>query len=347
MAGGLGTRLWPMSRLAKPKQFLKIGSNVSLLESTIARLRGLIEHENIFVIGNAAQKHLLTEACAGILPEDNILTEPVGRNTAACIALATEHILSDGDAIISFLPTDHYIDHATAFCAALSHAMDAAEATDNIILVGIKPTKPATGYGYLCVDHPDFSGVSRVQKFTEKPDAVTANIYFHDARYYWNSGMFTAKASVMQATIKAHLPLTQMAASAVFEAMQDGRVEDGCKVYSALQSISLDYGVLEKCGNLAAVTGAFGWNDIGSFDALCTLVDADADGNRLLAGSLVTERSHNNTVRSPNKLVALIDVDDLIVVDTEDVLYICRAGSSEKTREIINKLSESERQEFL
>ena len=340
MAGGSGTRLWPLSRKSKPKQFLDPLGQGSFLEQSITRLTGLFPREDILVVGSMEQQEMLLEVVSGYISPENVILEPVARNTAACIALVAHNVSHAGDALMCVLPADHYIGDKTAFRAALQNGLRAAEETDCIVTMGIMPTSPATGYGYIQAGEALKASFEarHVLRFVEKPKREQAVEYLREGEYYWNSGVFLAKASVMREEIKKYLPEMHEKIRKVDEALQCGQIARAYKEYANIEAISIDFGVMEKCERLLMVPGHFDWSDLGDFDALREIVKQDEQGNAVLKGRLMGVNASNITLYSDNKLVVVTDIQDIIVVETQDVLYLCRGGSSQKTRDVVREL---------
>lgn len=343
MAGGSGTRLWPLSRKAKSKQFLNLFGKGSFLACSITRLDGLFAREDILVIGALEQQGALLKAIEGYLPPENLIFEPVARNTAACIALAAHHVSRSGDAIMCVLPADHHIGDESAFRFAIENAISAAAGTASIITLGIAPTSPATGYGYIkageALDAP--FDVRHVERFVEKPGREQAVTYLSEGMYYWNSGIFLAKASVMKSEIYLYLPETYHYTQVAEEALRSGQIARAYEAYARAEPIAIDFGVMEKSKKLLMAPGNFDWNDVGDFDALREVAPKDEQNNTVLKGRLLGIGASGITLYSDKKLVAAADVQDIIVVETEDVLYLCKAGSSQKTREVFKSLEKA------
>jgi mannose-1-phosphate guanylyltransferase len=343
MAGGSGTRLWPLSRKSKPKQFLDILGQGSFLEQSINRLTGLFPRENILVMGSMEQQKLLSMATNGYLSHKNVLLEPVARNTAACIALATHNVLRAGDALMCILPADHYISDEMEFRSALLNGLHAAEDSECIVTMGIIPTMPAIGYGYIKAG--DFLKASydarHVLRFVEKPKLEQAIEYLQEGTYYWNSGVFFAKASVMEEEIKKFLPEMHEMIQMVGKSLHCGLISQAYNEYANIEAISIDYGVIEKSERLLMVPGHFKWSDMGDFDALREIVKQDKQGNAILKGRLMGVNASNITLYSDKKLVVVTDIQDIIIVETQDLLYLCRMGSSQKTKDIVKEIGQA------
>lgn len=340
MGGGSGKRLWPLSRLDKPKQFLNLLGEGSLIESTIRRLDGIFDQDHIIVIGTAEHKNALIECTKGLVLPENILIEPVGRNTAPCIAMATMFLAEKKDAIVCVLPSDHHVGDATTFREVLSRSMDAAEKSEHIVTVGITPTFDATGYGYIQLGEPvdGISGANHVVQFIEKPNKKRAGEFFYNGGYLWNGGIFVSKASVMLSNIKEFIPEVYQKVSETLEAVKEGNDELAAKTYSEIENIAIDYGVMEKCRDIIVFPGDFEWSDVGSFYAISKILKDDS-GNAIIAGNLLAPQANNLTVYSTKKIVAASGVDNLVIIDMDDVLYICNVNDSEKTKQLVEDLA--------
>ncbi len=320
LAGGGGTRLWPASRSRRPKQFLPIGTEPgeTLLGATARRLQA--DATWVVTGGDYAA------AAREILPAARVLVEPAARNTAAAVGLAARAIAAaDPDALIGVFPSDQHIAAADAFREAADRAYRLAARENAIVALGIRPTRAETGFGYLEPDGPGPDGSLRVARFVEKPDAAAAARYVA-AGYLWNAGIFFFRAARILAEIRAHLP--RLAA-----ALDDGD-------WSALPSISIDYGIMERATGILAVPGDFGWNDVGSFTALADIRPADAQGN-VAQGLLVAhEATGNIAVADAGHVIALVGVSDLVVVQAGDAVLVLPRDRAQDVREIVRLLRE-------
>ncbi len=344
MAGGKGTRFWPRSRAAKPKQLLDIISSKTMIQETVERIEPLVDHDRIIVVTNKQQAQEL-KAQLPQLPAENIIAEPFGRNTAACICLAATWIHQrDPEAVMAVLPADHYIADREAFYRCIHKAEEAARTHSTLITIGIKPQAPETGYGYIEFDRQldGESQTCRVTCFHEKPDAQKAAEYLQKGNYLWNSGMFVWKVSTILQEIEKHLPELYSTITAIEPLWHTPDIEQAIiSAYERTVSISIDYGVLEKTTNVLTLTGDFGWNDIGSWSAIFDLSPKDENEN-VLRGDVVAIDSQSNLVHSPKKLTAVVGVSNLIVVDTEDALLICDADKVQDVKGVVELLKEDD-----
>jgi mannose-1-phosphate guanylyltransferase len=336
MAGGAGTRFWPASRAGRPKQLLPLAgrSDEPLLAATVRRIASLVPPERVYV---ATGQHLLdaTAACLPAVPRAQLLAEPVPRNTAPCIGWAVRTIQKrDPDAVVAVLPSDHFIKDEAAFVATLARAIEAARG-DEIVTVGIGPTRPETGYGYIELGPEKSTGVSSVHRFVEKPDLARAKEYVAGGKHLWNAGMFFFRASVMTAAIDQHLPELGRGLAKI-----DAEAAALATIFPTLPSISIDHGVMEKAANVSVVRGDFGWNDVGGWQSAWELADKDADGNALPEGAIAVD-ARGNLVRDlggNKRVIALVGVSDLVVVDTGDALLVIPRDRAQDVRAIVDAL---------
>jgi mannose-1-phosphate guanylyltransferase len=342
MAGGAGTRFWPASRADRPKQLLPLGADPvePLLAATVRRLAPLIAPENVW-IATGTRLAAATARALPDVPRAQILAEPVPRNTAPCIGWATSVIAkADPEALVCVLPSDHFMTDEAGFRATLARALDAAK-SGHLATIGIVPTRPETGYGYIELgDHLPGADAETyaVARFVEKPDRARAEEYVKGGRHLWNAGMFFFRAGAMRGAIEQHLP--ELAAGLA----KIERGEDLAAVFPTLPSVSIDHGVMEKASGLAVVKGDFGWNDVGSWESAWELGAKDAAGN-VLPSDAVAVDAKNNLVRllggageASSKTVALVGVNDLVVVDTGDALLVIPRERAQDVRAIVDAL---------
>ncbi|OZI30197.1 mannose-1-phosphate guanylyltransferase/mannose-6-phosphate isomerase [Bordetella genomosp. 10] len=345
LVGGSGTRLWPLSRLGYPKQFLPLLGDVSALQATWERASPLDELPPIFV-ANEAHRFMVAEQLRQIgLREPSILLEPVGRNTAPAIALAALLATADGeDALLLVLPSDHAVTDGERFRAAVRVARGAAEA-GRLVTFGVRPAYAETGYGYIRAGAAR-DGVASVEAFVEKPDAATAEQYLASGQYFWNSGMFLFRASRYLQALQAHRPDIHAACRAAMAGLRrDGdflRVEQAS--FTACPSDSIDYAVMERDADVVMVPLDAGWSDIGSFASLWQLAPHDADGNAL-RGDVLAEDCHDVYAYASQRLVALLGVDDVVVVETADAVLVAARDKVQEVRRIVARLNAAKRPE--
>lgn len=344
MAGGSGTRFWPASRHARPKQFLAIGSDRSLLAATVARLEGAVPPERIWIVTGAAHAdHARADVPA--LPAENVLVEPTGRNTAPCIGWANKHILAkDPEAQIAVLPADHFIRDEAGFRSYLEAAYAAAQ--EHIVLFGIVPDRPETGYGYIQqADRASESGgyaVHSVARFVEKPDRPTAEQYLASGDYLWNAGMFVFPAGLMDAEIAEHVP--ELHAGLAKLMASPSEIET---IYPTLPSAPIDTAVMEKSSRTMVIPASFGWSDVGSWDAMHDVYDADGAGNVTLGDTTLEAVSGSLVDARGGRKVVVVGLEDVIVVDTEDAVLVMRRGRSQDVKTIVSRLKEEDRKDLL
>ncbi|MDZ7662793.1 mannose-1-phosphate guanylyltransferase/mannose-6-phosphate isomerase [Thiohalophilus sp.] len=355
LAGGSGTRLWPLSRLQLPKQFLRLQGDKTLLESTVDRLAPLIEPKDVVIVTGA--EHAKGEAYNSLRPYQTLL-EPVGRNTAPAIALAAAWLqdqAEENDPVMVVLPADHIIKQPEAFQQALLQAIEAAEC-GKLVTFGIEPTRADTGFGYIKVKAPENNqtigspelSTLDVVEFTEKPDQETANDYLQAENYYWNSGMFVWNTSTILKEITDHLPEVDVVLTRIRNDWQESDTLQAVidNHFADMPAISIDYGVLEKSSNVALIPCNLGWSDVGSWDAVHEVADRDASGNAL-QGRVIAKDCNNSLIHSNQRLVAAIGVADLCVIETADAVLITRRGQSQRVREIVDDLKQENAQEHL
>lgn len=343
LAGGRGTRFWPLSRTSRPKQLLRILSERSLLEKCVDRIAPLVQPERVYVLGNAILRRAIQEQLPQV-PVAQIIAEPVSHNTAPCIGLAA-HLIArhDPDAVLAVLPSDQTIARSSAFLDCLRAAESVAEKNGNIVVMGLTPTRPETGYGYVRIEGPEVlrvfdSKVFAVRSFVEKPDRATAERYLAAGDYYWNGGIFVWSVRTIIDTIEKFLPKTHHALQKIAAHADSHDFETVLEEwYARTDSISVDYGVMEKASNIFCVAADIGWNDVGSWEALYEISKKDGQGN-VLNGSVVTLDSSLNLVNVPGKTVALVGVHNLIVVETEDALLVCDRRNSQEVSMLVKEL---------
>ncbi|MDO8927279.1 MAG: mannose-1-phosphate guanylyltransferase/mannose-6-phosphate isomerase [Sideroxyarcus sp.] len=336
LAGGSGSRLWPLSRQHLPKQFLALDGKATLLQTTINRLSPTIAAKNVLIV--TQESHAKGEAYHALLPY-RALYEPIGRNTAPAIALAAAYLMAEGDdPVMVVLPADHIIKDEVQFREHLDIAIRAAE-SGKLVTFGIQPTRPDTGFGYIKA-HPGENGqIHEVERFTEKPDLATAEMFLKEGDYYWNSGMFVWRASVILAEIQRYLPEVHSIAQSILADSRAGKtfqqaVEDH---FATMPSISIDYGVLEKSDRVSLIPCDIGWNDVGSWQAVHEISPKDANGNAL-QGNVIAVDCKNSLIRSEKRLVAAIGVEDICVIETADAVLISKSDQTQNVRKVVDAL---------
>jgi mannose-1-phosphate guanylyltransferase len=350
MAGGGGTRFWPLSRADKPKQFLNLSGKNTMVVDTANRLSKVADKEDIFVVTNVKTVDATIEQTKGILRPDHILGEPAARNTAACIGYAAMEIIKKyEDGIMVIVPSDHFIKNEEQFALVLSKAIYTAEETNRLVTVGIKPTFPSTGYGYIKYN-ADTDGIAKdVEEFVEKPDLETASEYVDSGEYAWNSGMFIWKASTILKYFERLLPDIYRCLVRIGEAMGTDREQEVLEeVYPEIPKISIDYGIMERADNVMMLEGDFGWNDVGSFDAFDQIHDQDANGNVVMADSCIIN-SKDNVLYSTQDghLIAALGINDIVIAHTKDVTLICAKDKAQDIKLFVDKLKEEGKDTYL
>lgn len=348
MAGGGGTRFWPLSRKDLPKQFLNLTGTDLMVNETIDRLTSSVKKENIFVVTNAAQADLMYTSTEGRVQKNHILAEPAARNTAACIGYAAMEIVQKyGDGIMCIFPSDHYIKDQESYEAVIEKAIRIAEETDELITIGIKPTFAATGYGYIKYTRKENSEYFKTEDFVEKPDVRTAKEYLLDGSYLWNSGMFIWKASTILMHFEVLLPDVYACIKEIGDAMNTPREREVInRVYPVIPKISIDYGIMERSKDVLVLEGDFGWNDVGSWDALQSLYEADENGN-IIYGEQIHIETKNCISYAKSKLIAAIGVEDLIIVEADDAILVCHKDKAQDVKKIVEGLNEQGMSEYL
>ena len=351
MAGGRGERFWPKSRKSKPKQFLCLmDTNRTMLQSTVDRILPLIEISDIYIATNREYKTIVREQLPD-LPEENILCEPVARNTAPCIGWGAVMMRKKyDDAVMLVLPSDHQVMQPHLFRNVLRNAMNVAEKTDALVTLGIAPASPETGYGYIQYDlepHEIQSGLFRVKKFVEKPDLETAKHYLVSGEYLWNSGMFVWRASTILREMGTYLPENMQLLEDIESAIGEQEYEEVVqRSFDKMKPISIDYGIMEKAKNVFVLPSSFGWDDVGSWLAVERMNTANDVGN-VIKGDVVTVESKRCIVQGANRTIAMIGLEDIIIVDTEDALLVCSKDSANEIKKVVEILRAVNRTELL
>jgi mannose-1-phosphate guanylyltransferase len=351
MAGGSGTRFWPLSRRKTPKQFLPIVSSRTMLEETVRRILPLVPLRRIYTIANAAQTRTIRRLLPR-LPAGNFLVEPEARNTAPSLILATARIFLDNPkAVVAVLPSDHLITEESVFLKKVAAAAAAAEAEDALITFGIPPTFPSTGYGYIHYRKGaarKFLGESfrDVLEFKEKPSTEKAVAFLREGGYAWNSGMFFWRADVFAGKLERFAPEFHAAWIRILVALRSGSRARVASVFSGIPAISIDYALMEKARGVLMAEGNFGWSDVGAWSSLADIWARDEAGNAV-KGAVAAIDARNNVVYNPGRLTALIGVEDLIIVDTKDALLVCRRERDQNVKQVLELLAKIGKTDYL
>ncbi|MFZ5826813.1 MAG: mannose-1-phosphate guanylyltransferase [Bacillota bacterium] len=343
MAGGSGERLWPKSRPMLPKQFVTLYGNRSLLQHTYSRMRQWLPAEQICVVVGERHAGLVAQQLPE-LPAQNMLLEPVPRDTAACAGFAAAWVQKKTeDGVMILLPSDHLILDDASFHKTLGEAVEVARATEGLVTLGIRPTRPETGYGYIEVGEHLLAGEAhRVARFKEKPDLTTAMEFLTTGQFLWNSGIFIWKTAALRQEIERLLP-DLAEGLATMDAVPASRFQETMtRLFPSIPKYSIDRGLLERSGQVYVVPAVFGWDDLGSWLSLERIRESDADGN-CLNGPVVAESCSNLIVEAGERLMVAFGVQDLVLVDTEDYVLAMHRSKAQEMRSIVEKVKEYER----
>lgn len=348
MAGGGGTRFWPLSTKAEPKQFLNLSGKDILVNETIDRQRAFIDAKDIFIVTNKTQASLMLERTKGRILPDHILAEPAARNTAACIGYAAMEITRKyGDGIMCIFAADHHIRDEKEYTRVMEEAVRMAEETDALVTIGIHPTFPSTGYGYIKNTPVKGKAYHSVEEFVEKPDPDTAQAYVEAGCYAWNSGMFVWKASTILRYFEKLLPDIYACLVQIGDAMGTKREKAVIEeVYPVIPKISVDYGIMERAKGVLMLEGDFGWSDVGSWDTLDTVRGKDENGN-IASGDTLLLDTKNCVVYGKHKLIAAVGVKDLAVVEGDSAVLVCPLKEAQRVKEIVETLQQNGKERFL
>ena len=347
LAGGVGSRFWPFSRALEPKQFINIIGKESLLQNTVRRLQGLIHPKQIFFITNQVYFFELKKQIEKFhIPDENIILEPEGKNTAPAIGLCARLIeQKNKDAVLAVFPADHYIKDIKKFQGCVNRALKPAE-SDFLVTIGIKPNKPATGYGYIKISNQkpvtrNQMKYYKVERFLEKPSINKAKEYVRSRDYFWNSGMFIWKVSVFSNEMAQYMP-------ELYSQLRSIQAKDDIeKVWGKIKSMSVDYGIMEHSKKIALVPSDFYWSDLGSWDALEELLRKDKNGNVLSGNSLDCASQGLCAFSRGDRLIATVGLKDLIIADTPDALLVCDKHKTQEVKKIVEKLKSGNRKEHI
>jgi mannose-1-phosphate guanylyltransferase len=357
LAGGRGTRFWPRSRMRTPKQLLNITGGATMLRETVKRLESVVPLRNMWVVTNVEQAAAVRREMRG-WPSSQVLAEPVGRNTAAAIGLAAVHLAHEhGDALMAVLPSDSYIAGVAAYRKLVQAALKLAQTPGNLVVLGVPPTRPETGYGYIEKGalSPKLNGVEAyvLRRFTEKPERSVAQEYVASGKYFWNAGMFFWRVSTFLENLKKFLPETHDALQALGKTIGTKRYAAALrKIYPKLKSISVDYAIMEPATRTDGAPRVFvipaevGWSDIGSWAAVYELLATQAGAN-VSAGPSFALDAAGNYFWSPRKFVAAIGVRDVVLVETEDALLLCARERSQDVGKIVKWLEEQKQRKLI
>lgn len=352
IAGGKGERFWPQSRVSHPKQLLRLLGNISLIEQTVERLHMTFEYDHIFII--TTQDYVAPiQSMLSKLPQGNVISEPCGRDTAPCIMLAAACIKKiagkDVDPVLSFFPSDHIIRDAETFSARLSECMQYAAENAGIATIGIRPTFPCTGYGYIRTgEQIAGAGFYKSMQFSEKPTLEVAEEYLKAGNYLWNSGMFIFRHSTLLQVMQERIPDLYAFYNMLENNVVSGNANALNEAYQSAEKISFDYAVMEKADNVAVAEGDFGWDDIGSWTSMRNQLLTEEGGNAVLGLHAGLDTENCVIVGEGDHLIATIGIRDMVVVHTEDATLVCDAKSAQRVKELVQLLaSKPEMEQFL
>ncbi len=343
MAGGIGSRFWPLSRISRPKQFLDIlNTGKTFLQETFVRFRDICPVENIYIVTNKDYKDIVFEQLPEISHE-HVLLEPQRKNTAPCIAYANYTILKrNPKANIVVAPSDHLITDTDEFKNTIIKGLEFVENNDALLTIGIKPQRPETGYGYIQVNKDEkINGkLFRVKTFTEKPDIKMAKVFYESGEFYWNSGIFIWNIKTINKAFETHLQEVDALFKEAFQFFSTYKEDYAIStVYAECKNISIDYGIMEKASNVYVICANFGWSDIGTWGSLFENLPKNDNNNVINGENIVTYNTENSIVNVPNnKLVVINGLSDFIVVDTNDSLLICKKSDEQQIRQIVNDI---------
>lgn len=352
MAGGSGTRFWPRSRVAKPKQYLSLFGDQSLIQESVQRFANFIPEESIFVVSAKSQQAVL-ESQTVSLPKSNLIFEPVGKNTLPAIGLAALFIAEkDANGVMIVSPSDHLIQNNQLFQQCIESAALIAEQKDGIVTIGITPKYPATGYGYVQTANEIQIGQSirsfAVSRFVEKPNVEVATGYLKQGGFFWNSGIFVFKVSVFLNAVQQFAPALYADLLRIKAEMGTENFETTLdQIYRQVESISIDYGILEKASNVFLVQGDFVWNDLGSWEEVYKYDQRKDENQNASAGEVVLIDTKNSYVYAPNSLVAVVGMDDVIVVQEGDTILVCKRDRAEDIKAVVGEITKRKLDQYL
>ena len=353
MAGGIGSRFWPLSRQSKPKQYLDImGTGETLIQQTYRRFKSICPEENIFIVTGAEQRELVLEQLK--IDPAKVLGEPFRRNTAPCLAYGTFRILKENpNAVIAVTPADHLIVQEEKFKEELNNCFDFAASRDALLTIGITPNRPETGYGYIQTDKKKpvtgYERIIKVKTFTEKPDFELAKKFMQSGDFFWNSGIFIWNVNTVLAAFEKYMP-------EIYSVFDEGRELFGTpqekdfisKTYAVCKSISIDYGIMEKANNVYVMCTDFGWSDLGTWGSLYEHSLHDKNDNAFVSGEVFSYDNNRNIINiSPNKVAVIQGLSDYIIVDSEDALLIVKKQDEQRIKEYLDDVLKASKGKYL
>ncbi len=346
MAGGQGKRFWPASRKNKPKQFLSIFGKDSMLADTVKRISGIIKNENIFVVTRNIYKDLIFNEIKEI-PEQNIILEPMPMDTANAIALASLYIKKRfGDGIVVVLPSDHFIDENEKFINTLNNAIQAAEKSEVLITIGLKPDKPEIGYGYIekhdVIEQENIPFLFKVKSFKEKPGLNTALEYLKSGKYLWNSGMFVWKNSFYLSNYNTFLPENTSLVHDIEKSINtDNEEKIIAEKFPKLKKISVDFGILEKSRDILCIQGDFIWSDLGTWSRYYEYMEKDSRGNVVMAKAKLIDTENCLVFSDQEKFIGAVDLENIMIINSSNSILVCKKNSDNKIKQLLEYLDES------
>lgn len=350
LAGGSGTRFWPMSRERSPKQVLNISGHDVMINETIKRCDGVINIADSYIVTAENQVSVIDGVMTPDVPREHILAEPAARNTAPCILYAAMKLKKEyGDGVMCIFPSDQHISDEEGFRKIIAKAAALAEKSEKLITLGIKPTFAATGYGYINFDESvQTEGAYRVNEFVEKPDYNRAVKYIESGSYLWNSGIFVWKISTIIDNFKRYLPriYSQLEKWEEYIGTPDEKKMLG-EIYPTVQKISIDFGIMERSDDVLVFPADIGWSDVGSWDALGSVIHPDEKGNIVRSDENILLDSENNVIYSENQLVSTIGIHNMIIVSTRDALMVCPKEKAQSVKDIVTELKSKDMNKYL
>lgn len=357
LCGGGGTRLWPRSRNKMPKQFSKLISEESLFQTTVKRFEGFVPWERMFVITTTEAYGKIVQKQAPKIPSKNIIVEPLRRDTTMAYGLGALYIQKiDPESVIVTETADHPIENVPVYLKNFMTSAMAAAQGDILVTTGIKPRRPHTGFGYIkrgkVIQEFEGQPVYKLEKFTEKPDLKTAKKFVKSGNYFWHTSLYVWRADSYLKALKKHQPKMGAAMDLITKALGTPKEKQVIKkAYQGVPKISVDYAVSEKADNFYMVVGKFGWEDVGNWRVVYRLLKKDKDGNAVLKfgkkGEFVSLNAKNNMVQFDDQLIALIDVEDLVIIDAEGIVLVCKKETAENVKKMVKLLQKKGRQEYL
>jgi mannose-1-phosphate guanylyltransferase len=352
MAGGVGERFWPQSRRSHPKQLLDLTGRGSMIRLTLERLDGLSKPEETLIVTNEDQREAILAEVGDRVPADNVIGEPVGQNTAPCIGLAAVVLRrAHGDEPMVVLPADHLVDPVEGFQGQVRAGGEYVRENGSLLTFGIRPTRAETGYGYIRSGEElatrDNARILRAEAFLEKPDAARAQEFVDAGGYYWNSGMFMWTAGAILSEIETHIPELHRVLMEIEAGMGTKPLPDVLKsLYPQAPSISIDYGVMEKAGDVVVLEASFDWNDVGSWEFVREVAERDADGNALVGDHVLVD-TRNSTVVARDRVVGVLGLEDVVVVDGGDTVLVCARDRVQEVKKIVQALKDRGRTDLV